>query len=295
MKVCPACRTTFEDSLNFCLNDGTPLVIAETHNEPETVVSGREIPVTPKQPPPPVQREVYVQPPTAPTQQPVQKKSKTGLIVALTALTAILLGGALVAGYFMMSKNNNQVAQVNVNANQNPRNTRNSNAGINVSNQNANSANANAQANAATRINANISSPLPTPAPTVSSEDAEGIRNEVTDVLDSWVGALESNNLNAHLNYYADTVDYYKGRYSRNQIRADKQRAFQEFDNLEMDVSNIRVTPDPSGDKATVVYDKEWNFEGADKRSEGKVQSQLTLQKIGGRWRITGEKDLRVY
>ncbi len=57
----------------------------------------------------------------------------------------------------------------------------------------------------------------------------------------------------------------------------------------------MKVTPDASGEKATAVFDKEWNFEGAEKYSAGKVQQQLTLGKIGGRWLITGEKDLKTY
>lgn len=40
MKVCPSCRTTFDDSQNFCLNDGTPLIVAEA--EMETVVAPPE-------------------------------------------------------------------------------------------------------------------------------------------------------------------------------------------------------------------------------------------------------------
>ena len=67
------------------------------------------------------------------------------------------------------------------------------------------------------------------------------------------------------------------------------------YDTININIDNVKVTPDASGERATVVLDKEWNFEGAEKFSSGKVQQQLTLNKIGGRWLITGEKDLKIY
>ena len=57
----------------------------------------------------------------------------------------------------------------------------------------------------------------------------------------------------------------------------------------------MRVSPDASGESATAVFDKEWVFEGAGKYNAGKVQTQLQLRKFGGDWRITGERDLKVY
>ena len=52
----------------------------------------------------------------------------------------------------------------------------------------------------------------------------------------------------------------------------------------------MRVMPDASGEKATAVFDKEWHFENDEKTSEGKVQTQLQLKKIGGEWKITERK-----
>jgi hypothetical protein len=57
-----------------------------------------------------------------------------------------------------------------------------------------------------------------------------------------------------------------------------------------MDISNLRVSPDASGENATAVFDKEWVFEGTGKYSAGKVQTQLRLRKIGGEWLITAKE-----
>ncbi|MEO6588762.1 MAG: hypothetical protein ABIP06_05490, partial [Pyrinomonadaceae bacterium] len=85
------------------------------------------------------------------------------------------------------------------------------------------------------------------------------------------------------------------GRVSRERVRADKQRAFAQYDSIKFKISDVKVTPDATGEKATAIFDKEWNFEGAEKYSSGKVRQMLTFSKINGQWLITGEKDLKTY
>lgn len=292
MKVCPTCQRTFDDSQNFCLNDGTPLTAAEVPLESETVVTNRPSVVN-------AGMSNY-EPQPAPSQYtpPVEErpKSRTGLIVALTALVTLLLVGVGVGGFWMLTRNR-QTAQVNTNlAKPSPANSNrpaNANSAAN-SNLNSNASVVSPNANSVNNSNANLA-PSPTPQPTLSAQESKAVRSEVTSVLDSWKSALESRNLSGHLSYYADSVEYYNSRYNRSQIMSDKQRAFDIYDEIEVNTSNVRVTPDPAGDKATVVYDKEWTFSGEEKTNEGKVQSQLMLQKIGGRWLITGERDLKVY
>ena len=98
------------------------------------------------------------------------------------------------------------------------------------------------------------------------------------------------------MNSYAERVDYYRKRgASIGFVRNDKQKAFSTYNNIEIDISNMSVSPDASGETATVVFDKQWRFEGVEKTSEGKVQQQLQLRKTGGAWKITGERDLKVY
>ncbi|MDQ3322521.1 MAG: hypothetical protein M3525_08855, partial [Acidobacteriota bacterium] len=67
------------------------------------------------------------------------------------------------------------------------------------------------------------------------------------------------------------------------------------YDSVNIDISNLKITQDESGENATALFDKEWNFEGDASNSSGKVRQQLTFSKIGGKWLITGERDLRVY
>jgi hypothetical protein len=137
----------------------------------------------------------------------------------------------------------------------------------------------------------------PTAAATPAPEfDAEEVKQNVSKTVYAWKSASEAVNLPEHISYYADRVDYYNRKGAGlSTIRADKRRAFSAYDTIRINLSNMRVTPDNTGENATAVFDKEWYFESDEKVSEGKVQSQLRLKKIGGVWKITGERDLKVY
>lgn len=223
----------------------------------------------------PVSREIIVASPP--------RKSNTALIVALTALATLLLVGAAVVGFVFYKRGvKEEVININTKPPTNiivPNVAQNSNANTNA-NSNAN------QTPTAT----------PTPKPTLNPKEADEIKSDVKDVIKDWNEALEDHDLDSHLERYADSVDYYKsGSVGVGKIRADKQRAFEAYDNINLDISNLKITPDASGEKATAIFDKEWKFEGEEKFSKGKVQQQLQFAKINGKWRITGEKDLKVY
>jgi hypothetical protein len=294
MKRCPNCQTTYaDDSLQFCLQDGTPLAGIPNQNsadyfntESETVVSPKRVEPIRFEPPSSYQtNDANRQPMNGPVviEKHEKKKSNTAAIVTLSVLgTILLLGlGGLGAWLYFANKKTQVAVAVNTNAPQNRL-------------PNANTANQN--------TNANVATPSPTPTvtptaqPTLKPEAAKAITNDVKNVVDEWKDTTENLDLDAHINQYADTVDYYKaGRVNVARVRADRERAFAAYDTININIDNVKVTPDASGERATVVLDKEWNFEGAAKFSSGKVQQQLTLNKIGGRWLITGEKDLKIY
>lgn len=291
MKYCPNCRTEYaDDNLQFCLNDGTPLVAApnlntspDFDNEPETLVIPKQVVPINFEPPSAYQTNQAGWQPSQPViiEQRAEKKSNTAMVVALTFLGTILLLGLGSLGTWLYLRNNKTVVSVNVNTA--PQNR--------VSNSNA-------AANQTS--NANLAAPTPTATPTalptLNPKEAKEITNNVEDVIDEWKSATEDIDLDSHMSQYADTVDYYKaGKVSIAKIRADRQKAFNLYESMNVNIKNMKVTPDPSGEKATAVFDKEWTFEGEDKYSSGEVQQQLTLDKIGGKWRISGEKELKVY
>ena len=78
-------------------------------------------------------------------------------------------------------------------------------------------------------------------------------------------------------------------------MRTDRSNAFQRYDKIDVKLDNFDITPDPTGLRATAVFDKTWEFDSPDRNSNGSVRQQVTLIKAGGRWLINGEKDLEVY
>lgn len=299
MKQCPTCQKTYEDGLQFCLQDGTQLAAVTNQNladnydtESETLVVPKRVEPIRFEPPSAYQSnqesfQPTSQPMSQPTNQPViieqlpPKKSNTATTVVLSILgTILLLGLGGLGAWLYFNNKKTEVAAVNANAAATNR----------PSNQNAaNSQNANLAA-------ATTPTATPTAQPTLDPEEAKTISGDVKNVIDEWKTSTENLEIDQHISQYADTVDYYKGgRVKVSRVRADRERAFAAYDSISINLDNVKVTPDASGEKATVVLDKEWDFAGAEKVSTGKVQQQLTLNKIGGRWRITGEKDLKVY
>lgn len=289
MKHCPSCKTNYaDDTLQFCLQDGTQLL--EIPNAPLPTVAYTEQETILRSKPP--EQVVPLDTPNFQVQNwqtnpggqssnfPTEtKKSNTFIAVFFTVLGMLLLFGAGV-GAWLFLRNGKEVA-VNINANSPSNRTPNANS--------ANNQNLNASSPAP-------SSPTPTPKPTLDPKQAKAVAEEVKNVVDDWKSASENLDLETNLEQYADTVDYYKaGKVGVEKVRADKRRAFEAYDSININLTNMKITPDDSGEKATALFDKEWTFEGAEKYSAGKVQQQLTFSKINGRWLITGEKDLKVY
>jgi len=290
MKHCPKCQTSYtDDSLKFCLQDGMPLDEFPDQSSPtvafdtdsETIVSPKRVEPIRFEPPSSYQNDW--QPSQSVIVQPAAKKSNTTAIVLLTALgTILLLGLGGIGVWLYFSKSKTEVA-VNVNTTpvNRPQNSNSSNNQILINNS---------------PTPAPTQTPTPSPQPTLKPEQIKAVTGDVKNVIEEWESASENLDLDGHLSQYANTVDYYKGgRVGIGKVRTDKQKAFEQYDSVNFNISNLKVTPDASGEKATAVFDKEWKFEGADKYSAGKVQQQLTLNKISGKWLITGEKDLKIY
>ncbi|MGC2237014.1 MAG: hypothetical protein WA584_12685 [Pyrinomonadaceae bacterium] len=292
MKQCPRCKINYaDDTLSFCLEDGTQLVGVPETQQPTVLFNDEEAQTVVRTP---QAERVNVnlqetqaaqnrqQQPSQATQlksqfqpQPAPKKSNTAMVVLLTAFVMLLLFGAGFGAWLFLNKNKGEVVQ-----------------NKNVSNANKSNVNSNVKPTVSPSASATVTA-SPTPMPDFDPDD---VKDEVSSTVNSWKSAAESHNLNAYMNNYADSIDYYnKGGASRSTVRADKQRAFSLYDSMDIDISNMRVTPSATGDTATAVFDKGWVFEGDEKYSEGKVQTQLQLVKSGGRWLISGEKDLKVY
>jgi ketosteroid isomerase-like protein len=308
MKRCPTCHRVYADeTLSFCLEDGA-LLLGEgdgpaTISDPnatipasspshrssfptevlgagtaESETSQRSQPTLAEEPRI-TARDVYGATPKAPP----PTAHNTTLVVGLTVIATLILIALGGVGAWFLFKGDKSTGptqtQLNQNQNQGPQPP--------IVNNNLNNA---------STPDANTS-PTTTASPISAPVDVAAVREQVTAVLNGWTSASRAHDLDKHMNYYADTLDTYYNASNVNasRVRADRARAYALYATLDIELSNLKVTADPAGDTATAVFDKTWTFEGGEKYSSGSVHQKIWLAKIGGRWRITGEKDLQVY
>jgi serine/threonine protein kinase len=213
----------------------------------------------------------------------VRPAAKSGLPLLLGGIVL----GALVAGvaFAFLFKGGNDVAE----------------RSAPVSEVNRNVSNANAQQSSTPQARS-----VPTPQPTVERPRPEPVERPVVNAstveqgvrasLEGWVAATRDHDFETHMSFYADTLSFYytHSNVSIATVRANRVRAFTRYTKLDVQLSNVVVTPNPSGMSASATFDKTWSFEG-DKTSSGSVRQMVLLENVGGRWLITGEKDLQVY
>jgi hypothetical protein len=296
MKRCPTCQSTYtDDSLRFCLQDGATLVAvsgsgptppdvnktmrieraARAEDPPPTeILNPSVLPTAYAQRPPlttPQQQARPTEPGTHDLASPPSTERNTLVIpITIAATVLVLMLGGIGAWLLFSDRNRERPGNVRVGG---ERTTR-------------------------TPAPGSTASPAPaTPTPAPSPVDAAAVRREVTEVLNGWTEASMARDIEAHLSYYADTLEFYytRTRVPSSVVRADRERAYNTYSSLDMELGNVQITPDASGERATAIFDKTWNFEGEEKVSSGSVQQELRLAKTDGRWRIIGEKDLQVY
>lgn len=277
MRVCPQCNTRYsDDTLRYCLQDGTPLSAPDEHGEPTLVVSRPEVETDPRG----KRIDLAAGDPSAGYRDGLDDRGPGGsrlpLVIAAAVLGTLMVAGlgAFAAWLYFSSRNG---GQTNVNIAVNNRNTP------------ANNANTRPSPSPSPTKTA-----TPTPDPADKARDEE-IRREVSGIVTDWMLETEDLDIDSYMEHYAPRVDYYnKTGANSAEVRADKERAFLRYDTIRLDISNVDVTIDPSGETATAVFDKEWNFSG-DGTSAGKVQQLLRFRNFRGKWLITAEKDLKVY
>lgn len=288
MKSCPACLTQYtDDTLKYCLQDGTPLVPGFQSDAPTVVMGETETLVNPR----PGESKLDTQPDVfspkaiSGSHASVERSgSKTAIAVAITALVMLMVFGVLgLAGYlYLRDQRQSVVANVNLNGSNNValnKNTARSPAPLPTASVEDDRVSAPA-------LSANRSKTLPVDDQT---------RDEVTRQIDSWRSQTESMDMESLMGHYASNVDYYNKRGAGiDFIRADKSRAFSRFSEISLSLSNMDVTTNESDDSVTAIFDKEWHFRG-ERSSKGKVRQMIQFKKIGGRWLITAERDLKVY
>ena len=294
MRICPACKTQYsDDTLQYCLQDGTPLTGGRASDTPTVALGETETAVAlgGQEGVNETERETWQQSQVTHVAAASAKGGsfKTLLIVVLGAVALFALLGLVGVGAWTFWRNS-QASVASNNADRGfPTSNSNSNYGTYPSPQTS------------PVVGPTGARPVATPSTTSTigtsppAGNDEQTRGEISQRVYGWKSSLESRDFNGYMDNYASTVDYYNRRgVSSGTIRSDKARAFSLYNSMRVNVSNMSVNIDPSGNAATAVFDKEWSFSGGS-RSEGKTRSQLQFRMINGSWLITAERDLKLY
>ena len=115
MKRCPQCNSLYEDSVQFCLNDGKPLTdesFSLPSDEEETII--RHDPITINIPVPNEQATAnYYNPPVENVVVVPANPVSTNRNYALFLIVGLLIGGGLVLGTLLLTRNYFQSAKTN--------------------------------------------------------------------------------------------------------------------------------------------------------------------------------------
>jgi hypothetical protein len=314
MKHCPTCQRIYtDDTMSYCLEDGTRLLAGSDADSGKTLVLGdstasSEPPPTEILPPslaPTVGAQQKARTPTVrqqarPTQQEEQpeaqvatgatQRKSTASLVALTIIATILLLGLGGLGTWLLLRGDVSETARRDEDSKGGKGTDNTPPGSNISN---NQLPGNMNASTPQPTPTPLTTPSPTPKPTTDTGIA---RQEVVNALNRWTQTMRSGNLDAHMANYADTLHtyYLQTNYSASRVRANVAKAFAKYNSFDVKLTNMTVEVDPTGTRAIATFDKTFTFTGATTYS-GSGLNRFWLEKIGGRWLITGEKDLKTY
>ncbi|MGI8743085.1 MAG: protein kinase domain-containing protein [Bryobacteraceae bacterium] len=122
------------------------------------------------------------------------------------------------------------------------------------------------------------------------------VPSEVKSLLDKWVASTRARDVATNVACYTPVVDTYYGklRLSRQQLIQEKQRQFQTIGAVRRyGLENVQFNQ-LSPAQAVVLFDKQWSF-GDRNPFSGSERAQLTLRNVGGEWKISSERELKVY
>jgi len=296
MKYCPACRSQYTDAtLRFCLQDGTILRDSEVKQSTIDTVSFSD-PVTADNILKTAEMKIHSPlnnqgktpgnldktrkwrpdpPKTALRQEP--KKSKSSRMVLVAVFPALLAIVATGLGGWIYLKNQNRepvrfadAATPEIAQTTPPANNSTSNTVLNEVNEPSNS-------------NSELSG-------------SEIAKKEIADAVELWRQTIEARKVPDYLSRYAEKVDYFdKTGASTTEIRTEAQKMFNTYDDIDINLTNVRVAVDPGGTQGTAVFDKEWSYHTAKDLLEGKARYKLRFQKNGKEWKIFSEKYQKIY
>jgi hypothetical protein len=119
--------------------------------------------------------------------------------------------------------------------------------------------------------------------------------SEVRAGFEAWVESMRDRQLSRHLVWYADPVHVFYDRPNvpKRVVETIRSETFRDAVRAEVGVSKLDVRLDREGTAATIVFRKQFDFEGPRIDRHGTVMQELQWQRTRAGWRIVSERDLK--
>lgn len=292
MKRCPSCQSTYTDnSLRFCLADGTPLVAVvdddpqATKLSPGPTKANMPTLALPANQLPDYRAAAETKPQPAPVFDTDSATQQRRIMPILVVGLVLLASAVVVALVVTRDRGDNDSGT--------------SRTSSDYSTSNSTTPQPTPSIAASPTPSASVTpSVTPTPTATPTPTDSYSARSEVMSALNAWTASLNRQDLDANMRLYADNLDdfYGRGNISKASVRVKRRANFEMYySSINVQLSNVSVSLDSSGTVATILYDNTYNWQGGTKSLRGKSHNKMVMSKIGGGWLITSEQHLRTY
>jgi hypothetical protein len=245
MKYCAQCQQKYADeTLNFCLSDGSSLLTTENPSIEETVV-----------------KPLFIAPPI----QIIKQGVSPIFAYLIVGLLALIAGGAIVA--LLKSDSNGLINDNN----------------IALSNK-FNETNTPIENSSANRNMVPIRTPVP--------DGNVLIESEAKSALDRWVQTLIDHNLEQHLSYYADQLDFYNKKRNADisYVRDVNLKLFNKYSQFRLEIRNVKTNVTTNGQVIT-TFESVYDFRGNNAVHSGLDRgTEIRWKRIDGIWKIVSER-----
>ncbi len=282
MKICTKCNTKYDDSVEYCMNDGTKLVEQKhenAHSDEAKKQQDDEKARAREEGKKQAQYERMVEEREREKEEK-EKSAKTRKIIAIAVIGTLIVFGI---GFWMASSMFSDPTEDNNNT---------PTTEIDVTRP---------------RVSSSPSA-TPTPLPTqvvieeprieentVNVQPPAVVKQDVGNEVEDWQTATETEKYDELADKYAPEVTYYGRKMKREDVIKERQKIAAQYETLDINRENMEVTPSSDGKSARVVFYREWDFVGDNKRDKGKAQTEMIFQNFNGRWLIVSQRDLKQY
>ena len=114
---------------------------------------------------------------------------------------------------------------------------------------------------------------------------------EARAALDGWVESLVNHDLEKHMGYYADRLDFHRDKRNVDyrSVRNFNQKLFDKYARFELSIRNVTTRTAPNGE-VVVLFESVYDYRGEKVHSGVDRHTEMRWKKIDGSWKIVSER-----